>query len=116
MTPVNAGRRDDHHRQQEGRANRTSQPKHDQQPADDLTQRGSCREEPPRPKTDLFEERPRAVQTVTAEPAEELLRTVSRHQGPEHHTQQKKTNCHHAPPDKSIVTILNIVTIYEEAA
>ena len=78
VLPVHGERRHDHHRDDERGPDRPEEAERHEQSAGDLGQRRGRGERAARPEAERFEEPAGSGETVTAEPAEQLLRAVGR--------------------------------------
>ena len=77
--------------------------------AEDFSQAGRRREEPSWAEAELLKERPCAGQAIPSEPAEELLRSMCRHQNSKQQSNKQQSNRHVIPLSFTIcITAKNI--------
>src|SRR6185437_3402966 len=89
---MHAHRGNDHHRDNERRTDRSEKSEREQKAAGDFGRRSKRREEPAWSKADGIEESCRSGESMPAEPAEQLLAAVRRHQQAEHDPHDKQSD------------------------
>src|ERR1043165_7612157 len=94
VAPVHRDGGDDHHREHQRRTDRAEQTESDEQAAGELAEARGEGEEASGTKAEAFEEAAGAVQAVAAEPAEELLGSVSGHDETEDQTGDEQSFVH----------------------
>ncbi|UIJ63365.1 hypothetical protein LWP59_17840 [Amycolatopsis acidiphila] len=106
---MNDQRRVGQHRHQHRGRERSREAQRQSQASHQLRRAEQQRERPPRPPAERLEEARGARHTVTAEPAEQLLRAVTGHQESDHRSKKQQTDVHHkSPPSKWSHTLLSI--------
>src|SRR5206468_9827215 len=75
-------------------SDRSSKPHRHKHSAQDFSPPGRRGEESSWAEAELLKERPRAGQAVPCEPAEELLRSMCRHQDSKHQSNEQQSNRH----------------------
>src|SRR5690349_18630846 len=96
VLPVDAARGDDHDGEHERRTDGAEEAEGDEQPGGELAGGSGEGEESAGGEAELDEELARGVQAVAAEPAEELLGTVRRHDEAEDQSTDEKSGADHA--------------------
>src|SRR5205807_7219642 len=82
------------HRHDQGGSDRSPEPQGKKRSAKEFGPTGRGREEPARAEAELLEERPRTGQAVPAEPPEDLLRSMGRHQQSRRQSNEQESSCH----------------------
>src|ERR1039457_2085961 len=116
---VNADRGHDHDREHQGRTDGAQETQHHQDAAPNLTDCGDRGEEAPREEPEGFQYSADASQAGAPEPSEEFLRTVRRHEEPQHEPEDEQSRVHESisflgtsrTSRPREATIYNIVTI-----
>src|SRR6185295_15945854 len=91
---VDGGDCNEHHADDQRRRERRGESERQENPTSKLRQAGKQRVAPPREEAELLQKSTGALQTVPAEPAEQLLRAVRRHGEADDEPQDEKTESH----------------------
>ena len=94
MTPMHAHHGDEHDRHHERGSDGPSNPHRHKHSAEDFGHSGGRGEQPSWAEAELLKERPRTGQPIPSEPAEELLRSMRRHQSSKHQSNEQQSSRH----------------------